>query len=410
MSDEAAVTQALAEVAAGRPVVVIDDEDRENEADLIVAADAMTPELTAFMVRHTSGVICAAMPGERLDRLGLPPMTHQNAEAMGTAFTVTVDAATDVTTGISAEDRTRTLRVLADPRSTADDLVRPGHVFPLRARNGGVLVRPGHTEAGVDLARLAGRSACAALAELVDEDGTMLRGTRVAEFARTHGLAVLRIRELIAYRQRTEQLLHRVSSARLPTPYGEFTAYGYGTRHDDHGGAQVALVYGEPRDGALVRLHSECLTGDVFGSLRCDCGQQLQAALAAVVEAGSGVVVYLRGHEGRGVGLLSKLAAYALQDDGHDTVDANLALGLPVDARDYWAGAQVLRDLGIGSVRLLTNNPAKRRGLEEYGIEVSACVPLVVPPGPYNAGYLRAKRERLGHLLPVGAEREEVTG
>lgn len=404
------VTRALADVAAGRPVVVTDDEDRENEADLIVAADAMTAELTAFMVRHTSGVICAAMPAERLDLLGLPLMTQRNAEAMGTAFTVTVDAATGVTTGISAEDRTRTLRVLADPRTTAADLVRPGHVFPLRARSGGVLARPGHTEAGVDLARLAGRSACAALAELVDEDGTMLRGARVAAFARTHGLTVLRIQDLIGHRRRTEQLLRRVSSARLPTPYGEFTAFGYGPQEDGRGSAQVALVHGEPGNDSLVRVHSECLTGDVFGSLRCDCGQQLQAALAAIAEAGSGVVVYLRGHEGRGVGLLPKLAAYALQDDGHDTVDANLALGLPVDARDYWAAAQVLRDLGIGSVRLLTNNPAKREGLEEHGIAVSEFVPLVVSPGRHNAGYLRAKRERLGHLLPVGAEREEVNG
>ena len=397
------IERALADVAAGRPVVVVDDEDRENEGDLIFAADAATPELLAFTVRHTSGVVCVPLDGRRMDALGLHPMTPHNQESMRTAFAVSVDAAQGVTTGISASDRVRTISVLADPDATADDLTRPGHVFPLRSRPGGVLARPGHTEAGVDLARLAGRAPVGVLAELVNDDGTMRRGPELRAFADEYGYALVSIADLIRYRRQHEQLVERVVESRLPTAYGDFRAVGY--RSDVDGAEHVALVKGDPkaaseRGGVLVRVHSECLTGDVFGSLRCDCGPQLQRALAEVARAGVGVVVYLRGHEGRGIGLLSKLAAYELQDAGHDTVDANLALGLPADARDYWVGAQILRDLGVRTVRLLTNNPAKRVGLESYGLTVADVVPLAIAPNGENVHYLRTKRDRLGHQLP----------
>lgn len=395
---------AIAEIAAGRPVVVIDDENRENEGDLIVAADAVTPELVAFFVRHTSGVLCVSMEPERLDSLGIPLMTSRNTESMGTAFTVSVDAAEGVTTGISASDRATTIRLLAGAAEQPSELAQPGHVFPLRCRPGGVLVRPGHTEAAVDLARLGGRHPSGLIAELVDDDdGSMLRGERLREFADTHGFLLISIADLITYRRRTEQLVDRVASTRLPTQHGEFRAIAYHSRMD--GLSHVALVYGDveraaPGTEALVRLHSECLTGDVFGSLRCDCGEQLAAAMRAVVAAGSGVVVYLRGHEGRGIGLASKLEAYALQDNGFDTVDANLELGLPADARDYWVGAQILRDLGVTKVRLLTNNPAKLVGLQTYGVESVEAVGLVVPTNADNVTYLDTKRDRLGHLLP----------
>ncbi|HEY6740227.1 MAG TPA: 3,4-dihydroxy-2-butanone-4-phosphate synthase, partial [Actinopolymorphaceae bacterium] len=372
------VDRAVADLAEGRPVVVIDAEDRENEADLIAAADAATPELVGFFVRHTSGVLCAALEPERADRLGLPLMVPQPADTQGTAFTVTVDAATDITTGISAAERCRTLRVLADDDSGPDDLVRPGHVFPLRARPGGVVARPGHTEAAVDLCRLAGRRPVGLLAELTDDDGEMLRGARARVFAETHALTLISIADLVRHRCTREVLLEQVTSTRLPTRHGHLTVHGFGpvpalADVPD----QVALVAGDPAqvEAPLVRVHSECLTGDVFGSARCDCGPQLEAALHRIAGAGAGVVVYLRGHEGRGIGLLPKLSAYALQDGGHDTVDANLALGLPADARDYWIAAQILRRLGIRRLRLLTNNPAKRAALETYGLEVDGCEP-----------------------------------
>jgi 3,4-dihydroxy 2-butanone 4-phosphate synthase/GTP cyclohydrolase II len=409
-----AIELAIAELTAGRPVVVVDDVERENEGDLIIAADAVTTEWMAFIVRHTSGVVCAPMTGDALDRLRVPLMTAENEERMRTAYTVTVDARDGISTGISAADRARTIRLLADPASTPEDLVRPGHVFPLRAREGGVLVRPGHTEAAVDLARLAGRQPAGVIAELVEDDGSMRRATSCRRFADEHGLAMISIADLIAYRRRHDHLVDRVATTRLPTRHGVFTAVGYSDRLD--GSEHLALVVGDLHDGrladgtgVLVRVHSECLTGDVLGSARCDCGPQLEAALEAVAAAGHGVVVYLRGHEGRGIGLLAKLQAYGLQDAGLDTVDANLELGLPADAREYAAAAQVLADLGVSSARLLTNNPAKVGALARYGVEVLERVPLAVGAGPENLGYLRTKRDRMGHDLP-GLEVRGVSG
>lgn len=399
------VERAVAEIAAGRPVVVVDDVERENEGDLVMAADAVTAEWMAFIVRHTSGVVCVPMTGDALDRLRVPLMTPHNEERMRTAYTVTVDARVGVTTGISAADRTRTVRVLADPASTPEDLAQPGHVLPLRARDGGVLVRRGHTEAAVDLARLAGRQPAGVIAELVEDDGGMRRAPSCRRFADEHGLAMVSIEDLVAHRRRHDRLVDRAATTRLPTRHGEFTAVGYADRVD--GSEHLALVAGDLVDGrladgrdVLVRVHSECLTGDVLGSQRCDCGPQLDAALAEVARTGRGVVVYLRGHEGRGIGLLAKLRAYALQDAGLDTVDANLELGLPADAREYAAAAQVLADLGVRSVRLLTNNPDKVAGLRRYGVEVTERVGLTVGVRPENIDYLRTKRDRMGHDLP----------
>ncbi len=393
------IEQAVADIAAGRAVVVVDGPDRENEGDLIFAAEMTTPELVAFMVRHTSGFICAPLLVEDADRLDLPPMYHVNQDRRGTAYTVTVDAREGVSTGISAADRAHTIRLLADPSTVATDLARPGHVVPLRAKPGGVLRRPGHTEAAVDLAQLAGLRPAGVLCELVNDDGTMMRLPELTLFAKEHGLTLISIADLIAYRRRTERQVEQVAAARLPTQYGLFTAYGYRSTVD--GAEQIALVCGDLGDGTdvLVRVHSECLTGDVFGSLRCDCGPQLQAALRRVAQEGRGVVLYLRGHEGRGIGLLPKLQAYQLQDQGSDTVDANLLLGLPADARDYGTGAQILYDLGVRTMRLLTNNPDKRAGLEGYGLEVVGRVPLPIRPHPENVRYLRTKRDRMGHLL-----------
>jgi 3,4-dihydroxy 2-butanone 4-phosphate synthase/GTP cyclohydrolase II len=393
------IERAITELAAGRPIVVVDDESRENEGDLIFAASKATPELVGFMIRHTSGVICMPMEGHELDRLKLPPMTAVNEDRKGTAYTVSVDARDGVTTGISAADRARTIRVLADSATEPYELTRPGHVFPLRAVDGGVLRRPGHTEATVDLVRLAGFTPAGAICELVNEDGSMMRLPQLVPFARAHELAVVSIADLIRYRWRTERLLRREVSVRLPTEFGEFTAIGY--RSAIEGAEHVALVCGDLGDGAdvLVRLHSECLTGDVFSSLRCDCGPQFAAAMRQVVAQGRGVVVYLRGHEGRGIGLMAKLRAYELQDAGHDTVDANLSLGYPVDARDYGAGAQILTDIGVRSLRLLTNNPAKRLALLGYGLDVGGSVPLQVPPTSDSLRYLRTKRDRMGHEL-----------
>ncbi|BCJ35589.1 riboflavin biosynthesis protein RibBA [Actinocatenispora thailandica] len=394
------VEQAIEDIAAGRPVVVIDDPDRENEGDLIFAAAKATPELLSFMVRYTSGYICVPLPGADCDRLALPPMYHVNQDRRGTAYTVTVDASEGVTTGISATDRARTIRLLADPGSTATDFRRPGHVVPLRAREGGVLRRPGHTEAAVDLARLAGLPPVGVLCEVVSQkDVGMARVDELSVFCAEHELTLITIADLIAYRRRHEKQVERVVGTRLPTPYGQFRAVGYRSLLDDT--EQIALVAGDVGDGedVLVRVHSECLTGDVFGSLRCDCGPQLDAALRTVAAEGRGVVVYLRGHEGRGIGLLSKLRAYHLQDGGADTVDANLALGLPADARDYGIGAQILADLGVRSIRLLTNNPDKWTALAGYGLRIAERVALPVPAGPDNINYLKTKRDRLGHLL-----------
>lgn len=398
MTTFARIEEALADLAAGKPVVVVDDEDRENEGDLIFPAEVATPELLAFMIRYTSGYICVALTAQDCDRLDLPPMYHTNQDRRGTAYRVSVDAREGITTGISAADRAHTIRLLADPDTGPADLARPGHVVPLQARSGGVLARPGHTEAAVDLARLAGLRPVGVLCELVNDDGSMMRLPDLAMFAAQHQLSLVTIADLIAYRRRTEKLVERVAEVRLPTAHGVFRAVGYRAFDSvEH----VALVFGDIGDGqdVLVRVHSECLTGDVFGSLRCDCGAQLDAALARVVRQGRGVVVYVRGHEGRGIGLLQKLQAYQLQDRGRDTVEANLDLGLPADARDYTPAAQILRDLGVRSLRLLTNNPAKCAALEEYGLAVIRREPAPVHPHPENVHYLRTKRDRMGHLL-----------
>jgi 3,4-dihydroxy 2-butanone 4-phosphate synthase/GTP cyclohydrolase II len=395
------IEDAIAAIREGRSVVVVDDEDRENEGDLIFAAQRATPDQVAFMIRWTSGYICVAMQGRELDRLGLPPMTMVNEDRKGTAYAVTVDARDVKATGISAEDRARTIKVLSDTATEPHDLTRPGHVLPLRAMEGGVLRRAGHTEATVDLARLAGLTPAGALCELMNEDGTMMRAPECREFADTHGLVMISIADLIRYIRRTERLVDRVTETRLPLDLGVFRAVGYRSRLD--GIEHVAMVCGDIGDGEdiLVRVHSECLTGDVFGSRRCDCGPQLHAALARVQQEGRGIVLYMRGHEGRGIGLLHKLQAYALQDTGSDTVDANLELGLPADARDYGTGAQILSDLGVKSMRLLTNNPAKRAGLDGYGLSIAGRVPLEITPNADNLEYLRTKRDRMGHDLPL---------
>lgn len=413
------IEQAIADIAAGRPVVVVDDEDRENEGDLVIAAEHATPEIVAFMMSECRGLICAPMEPEELDRLELPQMVADNTESMKTAFTVSVDAsaAHGVTTGISASDRATTLQLLASGKAKPSDLVRPGHIFPLRAKPGGVLVRNGHTEAAVDLARLAGLRPAGAIVEIAGEDGEMLRLPELIPFARKHGLTIVSIEDLITYLRDAERpkpveqeprpseagvepTVRREAEVHLPTAHGTFTAYGYRSTVD--GVEHVALVHGEIGDGedVVVRVHSECLTGDVFHSLRCDCGPQLDAALERIQAEGRGVVVYLRGHEGRGIGLMSKLRAYELQERGRDTLDANLELGLPADARDYGSGAQILADLGVHSVRLLTNNPDKSDALLAHGLKVSGREPMPVQAGEHNLTYLRTKRDRMGHDLP----------
>jgi 3,4-dihydroxy 2-butanone 4-phosphate synthase/GTP cyclohydrolase II len=394
------VEQAIADIAAGRAVVVVDDEDRENEGDLIFAASKATPELMAFTVRYSSGVVCVPVTATTLDRLGIPLMTPHNRERMRTAYTISVDARDGITTGISAADRSHTVRTLIDSATEPFELVQPGHVFPLRYAEGGVLVRPGHTEAAVDLARIAGLQPAGVISEIVNDDGTMERGQQLRDFADEHGLTMISIEQLIHYRRRHESHVLRVAETRLPTTHGDFTAYGYRMTTDPS--EHIVLVYGDISGPApvLTRVHSECLTGDVFGSRRCDCGPQLDEALDRVVAEGRGVVVYLRGHEGRGIGLVAKLQAYQLQDGGRDTVDANLDLGLPADARHYGAATQILRDLGIGSVRLLTNNPAKVTNLEDYGVPVAERVPLTPHPNDHNIKYLLTKRDRMGHQLP----------
>ncbi len=393
------VERAIAEIAAGRPVVVVDDEDRENEGDLIFAASKATPELMAFTIRYSSGVICAPMPPAMLDRLEIPLMTPHNKDKMRTAFTISVDARDGVTTGISAADRAHTVKVLADSATESWEITRPGHVFPLRYHEGGVLVRRGHTEAAGDLATLAGLTPVGVLVEIVNDDGTMKRGPELRAFADEHGLAMISIEDLVRYRRRHERHAERVAETRLPTKHGDFTAYGYRISIDDS--EHVALVHGDVSgpEPVLTRVHSECLTGDVFHSFRCDCGAQLDEALERIVAEGRGVVVYLRGHEGRGIGLVAKLQAYQLQDGGRDTVDANLDLGLPADARHYGTATQILRDLGIGSVRLMTNNPDKTHELEVFGVPVAERVPLTPRPNDHNIAYLRTKRDRMGHVI-----------
>jgi 3,4-dihydroxy 2-butanone 4-phosphate synthase / GTP cyclohydrolase II len=395
----ASIPDAVAAVSRGEIIVVVDDEDRENEGDLIMAAEAATPEKIAFFVRHTSGVICTPLTGDRLDELDIPLMVRDNTEAQRTAFTYSVDYRHGTTTGISAADRATTIQALIDPATRPGDLARPGHIFPLRYSAGGVLKRAGHTEAAVDLARMAGLYPAGVLCEIVNDDGTMARVPDLVEFCKEHDLLMISIAELIRYRRQTEKLVKRVSEARIPTEWGDFDCYVYESVLD--GEQHVAFVKGavQGEDNVLVRVHSECLTGDVFGSLRCDCGEQLDAAMKTVAQEGMGVVVYLRGHEGRGIGIGHKIRAYRLQDEGHDTVDANVELGLPVDSREYGIGSQILVDLGITTMRLMTNNPAKYGGLEGYGLEIVGRVPLESTPNPENIKYLRTKRERMGHLL-----------
>ena len=407
MSGLATVEEALAALRAGRPVLVTDDEDRENEGDVVLAAETLTPEWMAWTIRHSSGYICAPMPDEVADRLSLPLMVPDNRDPLRTAYTVTVDAAEGTTTGISAADRARTVRTLADPDATADSLIRPGHVVPLRAKAGGVLQRPGHTEATVDLCRLAGLAPVGAIGELVNDDGTMMRLPEVLALGAEHDLPVITIAALAAWRQRHDRV-ERLAETVLPTEHGTFQVTGF--RDVITGDEHLALVSPRGLGGPtpLVRLHSECLTGDVLGSQRCDCGPQLQRSLQRVAAEG-GVVVYLRGHEGRGVGLLAKLQAYALQDQGLDTVDAQVELGLPIDAREYAAGAAILTDLGVHAVRLLTNNPMKVNAMREHGIEVSAVERISIVPVATNAAYLRTKRDRMGHDLILGAHDSGAT-
>jgi 3,4-dihydroxy 2-butanone 4-phosphate synthase / GTP cyclohydrolase II len=394
----ATIDEALEDIRAGRMVVVCDDEDRENEGDLTLAAQFVTPEAINFMAKEGRGLICLALTPTRCDELGLDLMAAKNESPFETPFTVTIEARDGVTTGISAADRARTIQVAIDPESAPRDLVQPGHIFPLKAKPGGVLERTGQTEAAVDLARLAGLNPAGVICEVMNDDGTMARVPDLERYCERHGLKMITVADLIAYRRRHDKLIERVVSTRLPTAFGEFDAVGYRSLVDDK--HHVAMVKGEiagQRD-VLVRVHSECLTGDVFHSLRCDCGEQLESALAMIENEGRGVLLYLA-QEGRGIGLLNKLKAYNLQDKGLDTVDANLELGLPVDLRDYGIGAQILSDLGLSSIRILTNNPKKIRGLEGYGLSVTDQIPIQHAPNPHNEAYLRAKRDRLGHSL-----------
>jgi 3,4-dihydroxy 2-butanone 4-phosphate synthase / GTP cyclohydrolase II len=398
------IEDAITAIAEGELVIVVDDANRENEGDLIIAAEKVTPETMGFMIRHTSGVVCMPLEGTRLDELQLPMMVAENTTAYRTAFTVSVDAKRGTTTGISAGDRATTVHTLIDRASTAGDLARPGHIFPLRYRDGGVLKRAGHTEAAVDLARLAGLYPAGVLAEVVNDDGTMARLPELERFAAEHGLQLISIADLIRYRRHREKLVRRISEARIPTKYGPFTAYVFESLLD--GTEHMAFVRGEVagRSNVLVRVHSECLTGDVFGSIRCDCGLQLDLALERVADENEGVIVYLRGHEGRGIGLGHKLRAYTLQDKGRDTVEANVELGFPIDSREYGIGSQILVDLGITTMRVMTNNPAKYGGLEGYGLEIVERVPLRSRPTDENIAYLRAKQEKMGHLLEIEDE------
>jgi 3,4-dihydroxy 2-butanone 4-phosphate synthase / GTP cyclohydrolase II len=396
----AAIEDAIAAIARGEIVVVVDDEDRENEGDLIMAASAVTPEKIAFFLEHTSGYICAPIEGERCDELDLPLMVLSNTESHRTAFTVTVDYRHGTSTGISAYDRSATILSLVDPRTRPGDLARPGHILPLRAAEGGVLRRAGHTEAAVDLARMAGLFPAGVLCEIVDDKKMdMARFPDLERFADKHNLVIISIADLIRYRRRTEKLVKRVSEARIPTEHGDFTCYAFQSTLD--GREHLAFVKGDVagRKDILVRVHSECLTGDVFGSLRCDCGPQLHDAMRMIDEAGAGVVVYLRGHEGRGIGISHKLRAYTLQEQGADTVDANTSQGFPVDSREYGIGAQILVDLGVTTMQLLSNNPSKFGGLEGFGLEITGRVAMPNRVNPENEAYLRTKRDRMGHLI-----------
>jgi 3,4-dihydroxy 2-butanone 4-phosphate synthase/GTP cyclohydrolase II len=396
----ASIVEAIEDIKAGRFVIIVDDEDRENEGDLALAAEKVSPQAINFMAKHGRGLICLPVTGKRLDELGIPLMVGENTSKFATAFAVSVDAKHGTTTGISAADRAKTIKAIIDPKTKADDLARPGHVFPLRAREGGVLVRAGQTEAIVDLARLAGLYPAGVICEVMNEDGTMARLPELEAMADKYGIKIITVADLIAYRRRHEKLVHRVAETKLPTPYGEFSAIAY--KSDIDPDEHLALVMGDisGEEPVLVRVHSECLTGDVFGSLRCDCGEQVGLAMESIAKEGRGVFLYMR-QEGRGIGFHNKMRAYALQDKGLDTVEANLSLGFPSDLRDYGIGAQILADLGLHKIRLLTNNPKKVIGLEGYGLKVVETLPIITTPNPYNRDYLETKRKKLGHLLDI---------
>jgi len=393
-----AIPKILEELRAGRMIILVDDEDRENEGDLVIAAEKVTPDAINFMAQHGRGLICLALTPQRIEELNLPPMTSENTSQFQTAFHVSIEAATGVTTGISAHDRARTVQVAIDPKSTPKDLVRPGHIFPLRARNGGVLVRAGQTEGSVDLARLAGMIPAAVICEILNPDGTMARVPQLIEFAKQYDVKICSTQDIIEYRRRNERLVHRAAETNLPTKYGDFHLIVYETEIDDY--YHLALVKGEVASGddILVRVHSECLTGDTFHSLRCDCGSQLHRAMKMIDEAGRGVLVYMR-QEGRGIGLINKIKAYELQDQGMDTVEANVHLGFDPDPREYGIGAQILTDLGVSKMKLITNNPVKRVGLEGYGLKVVGREPIEVPPNEINKRYMETKKEKMGHIL-----------
>jgi len=394
------ISEAIEDIRAGKFIIIIDDESRENEGDLAMAAEKVTPEVINFMAKHGRGLICLPIIGQRLDELGIPLMVTNNTSRYSTAFTVSIEAKTKVTTGISAFDRAQTIKTVLDPNTKAGDLAQPGHIFPIRAREGGVLVRAGHTEAIVDLAKLAELYPAGVICEIMDEDGTMARLPQLEEMASKFALKIVTITDLIAYRIRHEKLVQRVTEAKLPTTYGEFTAVAYKSVVD--AAEHVALVKGNISNDepVLVRVHSECLTGDVFGSLRCDCGAQIDMALQSIAKEDRGVFLYMR-QEGRGIGFHNKLCAYALQDQGMDTVEANIALGFAPDLRDYGVGAQILADLGLHNIRLLTNNPKKVIGLESYGIKIVETVPLIAPSTPYSIRYLETKQKKLGHILGI---------
>ena len=403
----ASIPEILEELRAGRMVILVDDEDRENEGDLVIAAETITPEAINFMATHGRGLICLALTPERIEALDLPPMATKNTSRFETAFHVSIEAATGITTGISAQDRARTVQVAVNPDSAPSDLVRPGHIFPLRAREGGVLVRTGQTEGSVDLVRMAGLNCSAVICEVMNEDGTMSRMPQLEAFAAKHDIKICTIESIIKYRRTHEVLVHRVAETVLPTEFGKFRLVAYETEIDDNN--HLALIMGEVAglEDVPVRVHSECLTGDVFHSMRCDCGEQLHKAMAIIGKEGAGVLVYMR-QEGRGIGLVNKLRAYKLQDEGMDTEEANIHLGFDPDPREYGIGAQILKDLGISKMRLITNNPVKRRGLQGYGLEISGRIPLEIPANEFNKKYLKTKKEKFGHLLgELGSSVEE---
>lgn len=404
------IPEALEDLRQGRMLIVVDDEDRENEGDFVMAAELVTPEAINFMAKHGRGLICLPTTGERLHQLGLPMMVDRNTSKLGTSFTVSIDAAHGTTTGISAHDRAITIRLFADPTAKPEDFCRPGHIFPLRAEDGGVLVRAGHTEAVVDLVRLAGLKPHGVLCEILSDDGTMARVPELSKLSRQFGVRMVTIAELIRYRRRTEKLVRCVATTRLPTVFGEFTAHAYEATVEAN--PYIALVMGDVSDGkpALVRVHSGCLTGDVLGSLRCECGAQLHRAMEMIADEGRGVILYIYHQEGRGIGLVNKLKAYVLQDHGADTVEANQMLGFPADMRDYSIGAQILADLGVKKLRLMSNNPAKYAALEGYDLEIVERVPIVVEPNAENRLYLQAKCEKMGHLLDLERARADVRG